>query len=197
MENWNEYYKNTISKSPSKILAKYFDLGLDSNSKGDKIAIDLGCGAGNDTIYLLKKNYKVIAVDKEVSVIDFIKGRISDTSRLDFIIDSFENVKLNKANLIISNFSIYFCEPQYFNRFCNEITNNIVEGGYFVGNFLGKEDDWSIDKNRTFIDKEQLDIIFKNFEIVFFKEKKFNKQTVKGKMKFWHIFQIIARKNTN
>lgn len=40
-------------------------------------------------------------------------------------------------------------------------------------------------------------MIFKNFEIVFFKEKKFNKQTEKGKMKFWHIFQIIARKNTN
>ncbi len=197
MENWNEYYKNTISKSPSKILAKYFDLGLDSNSKGNKIAIDLGCGVGNDTIYLLKKNYKVIAVDKEVSVIDFIKSRISDTSKLDFIIDSFENVKLNKANLIISNLSIYFCKPKYFNRLCNEITNNIVEGGYFVGNFLGKEDDWSIDTNRTFINKEQLDIIFKNFEIVFFKEKKFNRQTVKGKMKFWHIFQIIARKNMN
>lgn len=197
MENWDEYYKNTISRFPSKILAKYFDLGLDGNDKSNKIAIDLGCGAGNDTIYLLKKNYKVIAVDKEVSVVDLIKSRISDTSKLDFIIGSFEDVKLSKANLITSNFSTYFCKPQYFSRFCNEITNNIVEGGYFVGNFLGKEDDWSIDSKRTFIDKEQLNMIFKDFEIVFFKEKKFNKQTVKGKMKLWHIFQIIARKNTN
>ena len=111
-----------------------------------------------------------------------------------FIIDNFEDIKLSKANLIVSNLSIYFCKPQYFDRFCHEITNNIIEGGYFVGNFLGKEDEWSLDSNRTFIDKEQLDIIFKDFEIVFFKEIKFNKETTKGKMKFWHIYQIIARK---
>lgn len=196
MEEWNEYYKNTLSESPSKILAKYFELGLDSNHKSNKLAIDLGCGAGNDTIYLLKKNYKVIAVDKEVSVINLIKSRISDTSKLDFIIESFENIKLNKVDLITSNLSICFCKPQYFNRLCDEITNNILEEGYFVGNFLGKEDDWSMDSNKTFIDKEQLDIIFKDFKIVFFKEEKFYKKTVKGKMKFWHIYQIIARKNS-
>lgn len=193
MEKWNEYYKQTISEFPSKILAKYFDLGLDSNNE-NKIAIDLGCGVGNDTVYLLKKDYKVTAVDKESSVIDLIRSRVSDTSKLDFIIDNFENIKLNKANLIVSNLSIYFCKPQYFDRFCHEITNNIIEGGYFVGNFLGKEDEWSTDSNRTFIDKEELYSIFKDFEIVFFKEKKFNKKTAKGRMKFWHIYQIIARK---
>lgn len=193
MKKWNEYYKQTISESPSKILAKYFDLGLDGNTE-NKRAIDLGCGVGNDTVYLLKKDYKVTAIDKESSVIDLIKIRVSDTSNLDFIIDDFENIKLSKANLIVSNLSIYFCKPQYFDRFCHEITNNIIEGGYFVGSFLGKEDEWSLDSNRTFIDKEQLDIIFKDFEIVFFKEIKFNKETTKGKMKFWHIYQIIARK---
>ena len=193
MEKWNEYYKQTISEFPSKILAKYFDLGLDSNNE-NKIAIDLGCGAGNDTVYLLKKDYKVTAVDKESSVIDLIRSRVSDTSKLEFIIDNFENIELNKANLIVSNLSIYFCKTQYFDRFCHEITNNIIEGGYFVGNFLGKEDEWSTDSNRTFIDKEELYSIFKDFEIVFFKEKKFNKKTAKGRMKFWHIYQIIARK---
>lgn len=170
MEKWNEHYKKTKSEYPSGILAKYFELGLDSN-KVDKTAIDLGCGAGNDTIYLLKNKYKVIAVDKEKTVISFIKNRITDTSKLEFIIEDFEKVKLKKSDLITSNLSIYFCDPQYFERLCDEIINNIVSGGYFVGNFLGKEDEWSIDTNRTFIDKEQLDIIFKDFEIVFLKKK--------------------------
>lgn len=33
MKKWNEYYKRTISEFPSKILAKYFELGLDSNNE--------------------------------------------------------------------------------------------------------------------------------------------------------------------
>lgn len=193
MKTWNEHYKITISESPSKILAKYFDLGLDGNNE-NKIAIDLGCGVGNDTVYLLKKAYKVTAVDNQPSVINWIKSRVSDTSKLDFIIDNFEDIKLSKANLIVSNLSIFFCKPQYFDRFCHEITNNIIEGGYFVGNFLGKEDEWCTDSNMTFIDKEDLYRIFQDFEIVFLLEKKFNKKTTNGKMKFWHIYQIIARK---
>ena len=38
-----------------------------------KRVIDLGCGSGNDTIYLLKKNYFVTAIDKEKDVINIIK----------------------------------------------------------------------------------------------------------------------------
>lgn len=194
--NWKEYYTKTITECPSKILQKYFNLKLDEN-KENKIAIDLGCGAGNDTVYLLKNNYKVTAVDKEETVIDVIKNRVNDTSKLNFIINGFEEIKLHKTDLIVANLSTFFCKPEYFDRFCNEITNNIIECGYFVGNFLGKEDDWSTDSTRTFIDKEQLNKIFEDFEIVFFEEQKFNKKTAKGNMKFWHIYQIIARKHNN
>lgn len=193
MEKWNEYYEKTLSNTPSKILKKFFDLNLE-NTMQSKVAIDLGCGAGNDTIYLLNNNYIVTAVDKEKSVIDLIKNRISDTSKLDFIITPFENLKLPKTDLIVSNLSTFFCKPEYFNSFCNEITSNITKGGYFVGNFLGKDDEWNYISTRTFVDKEQLDTIFKDFDILLFEENKFNKPTAEGKMKFWHIYQIIARK---
>ena len=194
MDNWKKYYERTTSKSPSKIIMRYFQMKLENNNTNKK-AIDLGCGSGNDTIYLLKNNYFVTAVDKEESIVDIIKSRISDTSKLDFVIENFENVKLNEADLIVANFSLYFCNPKYFKKFWNEITQNITPGGYFVGNFMGKEDEWSKDNNRTFVDKEELMEMFKGFKIVYFDEKKFNKKTVKGDMKFWHVFEIIAKKN--
>lgn len=172
MLTWNEFYKKTELENPSIILKKFFEMKLDNNTL--KRAIDLGCGSGNDTIYLLKKNYFVTAVDKEQDVIDIIKNRISDTSNVNFIIEKFESIKLekNQSDLVVSNLSIYFCNPKYFKKFCNEFTNAISPNGYFVGNFLGKEDEWSKDTSRTFVNEKEIKDIFKNFKIIYFNEKK-------------------------
>ena len=144
----------------------------------------------------IEKNYYVTAVDKEKNVIDIIKNRISHTSNLKFIIEKFENIKLeeNQADLVVSNLSIYFCNPKFFKKFCNQFTKAISKNGYFVGNFLGKEDEWSKDANRTFVNEKEIKDIFKNFKIIYFNEKKYKKLTAKGTMKFWHVYEIIAKK---
>lgn len=194
MLNWNEYYKNTKLENPSIILKKFFKMKLDNPTL--KRAIDLGCGSGNDTIWLLKKNYFVTAIDKEKDVIDIIKNRVPDTSNLKFIIERFENIKLeeNQTDLVVSNLSIYFCNPKFFKKFCNEFTKAISKNGYFVGNFLGKEDEWSKDNSRTFVNEQEIKKIFQNFNIIYFNEKKYKKLTAKGNMKFWHVYEIIAKK---
>ena len=60
--------------------------------------------------------------------------------------------------------------------------------------FSGKEDEWSNDKEKTFVDEIELKRIFKDFEIIHFNEKKYKKSTVKGNLKHWHIYEIIAKK---
>ena len=47
---WNIYYNNTQNFSPHPIIEDFIKLNTLSSS-----AIDLGCGAGRDTIYLIKK----------------------------------------------------------------------------------------------------------------------------------------------
>ena len=64
----------------------------------------------------------------------------------------------------------------------------------FVGNFFGKEDGWKDDENKTFVSEEDIDNIFENFDIVHFNEKKYRKETAGGKMKFWHVYEVIAKK---
>ena len=46
----------------------------------------------------------------------------------------------------------------------------------------------------TFLTKEQVIGLFKNFEIMEFKEIEKNSCTALGKMKHWHIFDVIAKK---
>ena len=53
MTKWNEFYKKSLEiERPSLILKKFFVMNLDIK-KVDKRAIDLGCGSGNDAIFLL------------------------------------------------------------------------------------------------------------------------------------------------
>lgn len=46
----------------------------------------------------------------------------------------------------------------------------------------------------TFFTKKQVIDLFKSFEIIEFKEIEKNDLTGLGKMKHWHIFDIIAKK---
>lgn len=194
MSDWEDYYKKSIElERPSLILGKFFEMNLDI-TKNNKKAIDLGCGSGNDTICLLKNGYNVTAVDKEKEVKNIIEKRVPDNQNLNLIIDTFENAELNKADLIVANMSLCFCSPEHFQTVCKNITNSILPNGYFVGNFLGKKDEWSKDSRKSFIDEQELKEIFKNFEIIYLKEKEFNKQTAKGNMKFWDVYEIIAKK---
>lgn len=51
----NEYYDKAKQNMPNKLLLKFFK---DKNSPKVRAALDIGCGAGNDTCFLLKKRSK-------------------------------------------------------------------------------------------------------------------------------------------
>ena len=45
-----------------------------------------------------------------------------------------------------------------------------------------------------FMTKEEVINLFKNYEIIVFKEIEKNAKTGLGKMKHWHIYNVIAKK---
>lgn len=62
------------------------------------------------------------------------------------------------------------------------------------GNFLGKEDGWNNNKYLAFFSKEQILKYFEDFKIIYYAEKKFFKDTVIEKNKYFHVFEIYAKK---
>ena len=65
-----------------------------------------------------------------------------------------------------------------------------------MGNFFGLNDSWrKIKKEMVFISKEQILDLFKDsFEIIHFNEIEKDGKTGLGKMKHWHVYNIIAKK---
>ena len=67
--------------------------------------------------------------------------------------------------------------------------------GYFVGNFFVENNSKNETKPQmTFLTKVQAMELFENFEIIRFKEIEKDDLTGLGKMKHWHIFDVIAKK---
>jgi len=65
-----------------------------------------------------------------------------------------------------------------------------------VGNFFGLNDSWTkIKEQMVFLSKEQVLDLFKgSFEIIQFNEIEKDGKTGLGKIKHWHIYNIIAKK---
>ena len=59
MRNIEEFYKNTQNALPHKNILEFIEF-----NKSIGKAIDIGCGAGRDTVYLIKNGWNVIARKK-------------------------------------------------------------------------------------------------------------------------------------
>ena len=129
MKSIERYYDITKSDKPRSSV-KYFIENIKCNPS---TAIELGCGAGNDTVYLIKNGWNVLAVDKE-NVEERIAKRLTseELQRFKFKQQSFENIRLEKTKLIVANYSLPFCNKDKFEDLWNDIKLNIQKDGYFI-----------------------------------------------------------------
>lgn len=123
MGDIQKYYENTEKALPHPMVKKFINM-----NNNPKYAIDLGCGAGRDTIYLIKNGWKVLSIDKE-NTSEIISSKLNneELEKFNFECQDFENIELEKNNLLVANFSIPFCNKDYFNEFWNKIANSILK----------------------------------------------------------------------
>lgn len=132
MEDIKKYYENTENALPNPMVKKFINM----NIKPEK-AIDIGCGAGRDTIYLIRNDWNVLAIDREdTEKIISSKLENEEIKKFRFNKQNFEDIKLEANNLIVANFSIPFCNKSYFYNFWNKITNSILKERIFCWKFF-------------------------------------------------------------
>ena len=186
---WKGYFENTKDKPPRSLLVK----ALEYVSNRDT-AIDLGSGALNDSIFLLKEGFrKVIALDKEP-----VAKEIADTfpsDQFEYVISPLETFEFSTTfDLVNAQYSLPFINPKEFDSVFKKIRLALKEGGIFVGQFFGDRDEWSSGNKMTFHTKEQAVDLLSGLEILLFEEKENDRPTAAGQMKHWHVFDFIVRK---
>jgi tellurite methyltransferase len=194
---WLKPYKATASHAPSDTLTKALALfESETQSKRRRYAVDLGCGGGRDTLELLRRGWRVLAVDSEPEIIQWVRSTVPPKHRaqLQARVALFDELRLPKCDLINASYSLPFCPPDQFDSLWRKIVSSLCPRGRFAGHLFGIRDDWSKDIDKTFHTIKQINNLLGEFEVEDFLEVEREGTTASGRRKHWHVFSIVARK---
>jgi len=187
---WKEYYEKTGNKPPRPLLLK----ALEQVHTKEKGALDIGAGTLNDTKYLLSKGWDVTAVDSSKEFMEHAT-HITD-KKFQAVNLPIEKYQFDKTfGLINAQFVLPFIDKNIFKTTFAQIISSLKSGGVFCGQFFGPEDEWNKEgTSMTFLTKEAVEDLLKDLQIISLDELHEDAKTAAGKMKYWHVHEIIAMK---
>ena len=187
-EYWNEgYWKRVINNQKNSFknrnwLDKYKEIinKIEGNS-----AVDLGCGIGQDTKWLIDNGFDVISCDISNIALEKLKELIPNSKTLQIDMRETLPFKENSINLVNADLSIhYFCTKDTI-RIFNEINRILTPNGILIGRVNSDknegyireetkviEDNYYYDFEKYFrlFNKEQFDILSENWKIIILNE---------------------------
>ena len=197
-ENWENYYEKTGKRPPRETLLFALARFDEDNLKERKTlrAVDLGCGNGRDTVEMLRRGWKVLAVDAELSAIEGINARVTGENKtlLETQVARFEGVILPKSELINSSFALPLVSPVDFPDLWDKILDALVPGGMVSCQLYGDRDSWVGNPTITFFAKSAIDALLFPLDVEYFREEEEDSTTPRGNLKHWHIYHIVARR---
>lgn len=197
--DWPGYFKVVLGKPPRETLLSALDRfeqagAIDSRSM--PLAIDLGCGEGRDTLELLRRGWRVRAIDSHPMAFDLLLPRVptAHRDRLTAQVATLESVELPRTRLVNASFSLPFCEPARFDDLWTRIVAAIEPGGRFAGQLFGDRDSWATIPDRSHQTEPTARALFAAFDIEEFRIEEKDDNDAGGNPKHWHVFHVVARK---
>lgn len=152
------------------------------------LAIDLGCGQGRDTIELLARGWRVLAIDGHPEGLRRLLAQRA-------LVATFEDPgDLPLAHLVNASFSLPFCPPSRFGELWALVRASILPGGRFCGQLFGERDTWASLPDRSHQTRDGALTLLEGLEIEHFEEDEKDAEDAEGRAKHWHVFHIVARR---
>ena len=166
-DNWMEKYKNEICKSEYKK------------------AIDLGCGIGQDTRWLMDNGFDVISCDISEIALNKLKELIPNSKTMKIDVKEKLPFEDNSIDLINANLSIHYFNMEKTIEIFDEIYRILKPNGLFIGRMNSDknkeyikettkeiEKDFYYDYGRYFrlFNKEQFDILARKWNVIVLNE---------------------------
>lgn len=178
---WNGLYSAHGLQKPAYDLwlDRYADILYDS--QGIPI-IDLGCGFGNDTLYLEERGCQVISCDISAEALQRLHGFIKNP--ITRLFDMSEGLPFTKesAKVIIADLSLHYFTWQKTKEIVADIKSVLMKNGYLLVRVNSVQDTnhgagqgQIIEKNyyccdgrfKRFFDREQLIELFKDWQVYY------------------------------
>ena len=196
---WRAFYDRTGGRAPRRTLALALDLfGAAPPAAGR--AVDLGCGAGRDTVAMLARGWRVLAVDAEPAAIAGLRARIAAApglcppGALEARVVRFESAALPPCALVNSSFALPLVRPARFAALWPRLLAALEPGGRVACQLFGDRDGWAGDPTITFHARADAEALLAPLRVELFDEEETDATTPRGARKHWHLFHIVARK---
>lgn len=183
----NKYWKENINNNKTDFLKdnwmeKYKEIIVDRSLKK---AIDLGCGIGQDTKWLIDNDFDVVSCDISDIALSKLKEMIPNSKTMQIDVKKKLPFEHNSIDLINANLSLHYFNLEDTIKIFNEIYRVLRPGGLFIGRMNSdkneeyvKETTKEIEKNYYYdygkyyrlFNKEQFDILTKGWNIIILNE---------------------------
>lgn len=159
-------------------------------------AVDLACGEGRDSLELLRRGWRVLAIEPMPEGLAMLREQTPAEQRDRLTTQQADFARADwpgEIDLVNCSFSLPFCPAELFDALWARIVESIRPGGRFTGQLFGDRDSWgrcgrTISHTRTRVNE-----LFDAFTLEELREDE--KDDHDGQMfKHWHVFHIVARR---
>ncbi len=195
--DWPGYFRAVEGKGPRETLLKALELfDKENGPESARFAVDLGCGSGRDTFELLRRGWRVLAIDGEPLALELLTRATppEHAGRLETRLSGLEGLTVPPALLINASYSLPFCDPAAFPLLWERLARAIPPGGRFAGQFFGDRDEWVNLPDRSHHTRSDVVELLEGFVLDHFQEVERREAGATGQVKDWHLFHVVARK---
>ncbi|MEO6201517.1 MAG: class I SAM-dependent methyltransferase [Cryobacterium sp.] len=189
--DWTGYYNAQTGRRVRSVLLETLEL------RGDLppgTAIDIGCGEGTETRYLLANGWRVLAIDADPAAEERVRSGLAreELERLTFRRARFEEIdQLPAADLVYAGFALPFCDPAAFPAMWTGIRSSLRPSAWLAGELFGPHDSWFGRTDMNFHDRAQVRSLLSGLTVHGLVEDDRMGGSAFGP-RHWHVFHIIA-----
>jgi tellurite methyltransferase len=206
-QTWTRYYEVAGDDPRPTLLFALECFALEVRGEGS-FAVDLGCGSGRDSAELLRRGWRVLAIDSDASGIERLvsprrprcgcRRTPGDPGR------ELRGRRMAEADLVNSSFALPFSPPDEFGSVWRRIVSSLRPGAQICGQLFGDRDEWASrppalsgwasPPAMTFHTRGEVDELLRGLDVERLEEIDEEGTTAVGDAKHWHLLHVVARK---
>jgi SAM-dependent methyltransferase len=194
--HWPDYYRVTAERPAwGTVIQAAEAFAAPPPGSPPRLAVDLGCGAGRDSRELLRRGWRVIAVDRTpegiATLLDLTPA--VDRPRLETHVADLAQFEIPPCDLVNASLILPFLPADAYATTWQRIRAALGPGGRFSGMLFGDRDQAATEEpDMTCPSPALIRAHLADFEIERWDEKEEDGQTALGEPHHFHLIEVVA-----
>jgi trans-aconitate methyltransferase len=191
--HWAEYNAAQTAREPRPLCRNLLEL---AGPGRDRVALDLGCGAGTESRALLAAGWRVHAFDSAPGTRERVLAGTEDAEagRLQVHTDDLADLGgLPAADLVHAGYCLPWIRPAAFPDVWRHLRAALRPRAWLAVDLFGVRDSWAGEHDATFLAEREARALFDGLTIAKWDEEDADGGSSDGP-KHWHVFHVIARR---